>query len=194
MKFGFDEPTGIKLPGEISGNLRNLKTSSRDINFATASFGQGVAVTPIQLISAISAIANDGIRMRPYLNENEMPLAMENVISRETADQVKAMMISAVDKAEIAHIPNYRVAGKTGTAQVADLIKGGYSDSFIHTYVGFAPATDPKFTILIKVDKPQARLAGQTVVPAFRELAQFILNYYNIPPDVPAKSGQASVY
>ncbi|TSC88866.1 MAG: stage V sporulation protein D (sporulation-specific penicillin-binding protein) [Parcubacteria group bacterium Gr01-1014_3] len=185
LKFGLDEPTGIKLPGEISGNLRNLKTSSRDINFATASFGQGVAVTPIQLISAISAIANDGIRMRPYLNQDEMPLAMENVISAETAHQVTNMMISAVDKAEIAHIPNYRIAGKTGTAQVADLIKGGYGDNFIHTYVGFAPATDPKFTVLIKVDKPQARLAGATVVPAFRELAQFILNYYNIPPDVP---------
>ncbi len=183
LKFGFDEPTGIKLPGEISGNLRNLKTSSRDINFATASFGQGVAVTPIQLISAISAIANEGIRMRPYLNQDEMPLAMENVITPETAKQVADMMISAVDKAEIAHIPNYRVAGKTGTAQVPDLKNGGYSDSFIHTYVGFAPATDPKFTILIKVDKPQAKLAGATVVPAFRELAQFILNYYNIPPD-----------
>ncbi len=119
-----------------------------------------------------------------------MPLAMENVISPETARKVAEMMISAVDKAEIAHIPNYRVAGKTGTAQIADLKKGGYGDSFIHTYVGFAPVSDPKFTILIKVDKPQANLAGQTVVPAFRELAQFLLNYYNIPPDAPENSAQ----
>ena len=93
------------------------------------------------------------------------------------------MMVSAVKKAVVAHLPNYTVAGKTGTAQIPDPKRGGYSAEFIHTYVGFAPASNPRFIILLKLDKPEATLAGVTVVPAFRELAQFIVNYYNIPPD-----------
>ena len=94
------------------------------------------------------------------------------------------MMVSAVDKAKVAAIPHYRVAGKTGTAFIPDFEKGGYTENVINTYVGYAPATNPRFTILIKIDNPpDAPLAGQTVVPAFRELAEFLLNYYNIAPD-----------
>lgn len=184
IKFGFDELTGIELPGEIGGKLKNLKSSFRDINFATASFGQGISVTPIQLINAISAIANNGVLMRPSILEDHEPKSIRRVISEETAKQVTKMMVSAVDKAEIARILGYEVAGKTGTAQVPDFQRGGYSDEFIHSYVGFAPASDARFTILMKIDKPRGvYLAGLTVVPAFRELAQFILNYYNIPAD-----------
>ena len=184
LKFGFDGITGIELPGEISGKLRNLKSSFRDINFATAAFGQGVSVTPIQLINAISAIANGGTLMKPYILADESPEIIEEVISEETSKQVAEMMISAVDKAEIAKIPGYSIAGKTGTAQIPDFKKGGYSGEFIHSYVGFGPVSDPKFTILIKIDKPKGgTLAGATVVPAFKELAQFILNYYNIQAD-----------
>ena len=95
------------------------------------------------------------------------------------------MMVSAVKKAQIAQIPNYQLAGKTGTAQVPDFQNGGYTDQVINTYVGFGPAANPRFIILIKIDKPEgAPLAGLTVVPAFRELAHFIINYYNIPPDL----------
>lgn len=184
LKFGFGELTDLELPGEISGTLRNLKSSFRDINFATAAFGQGVSVTPIQLVSAISTIANGGVLMKPYILENSSPTEVRRAISEEAAEKVTKMMVSAVDKAEIARISGYQVAGKTGTAQVPDFKKGGYSGEYIHSYVGFAPATDPRFTILMKVDKPKgAPLAGTTVVPAFRELAQFILNYYNIPAD-----------
>lgn len=186
LKFGFDEATGIGLPGEVVGNLKNLKGGARDINFATASFGQGVSVTPIQLIAAFSAIANNGVMMQPYLVADDSPREISKVISEETAKQVTAIMTSAVNKAEVAKIPGYEVAGKTGTAQVPDFKRGGYSDDFIHTYVGFAPSSDARFTILIKVDKPRGvTLAGATVVPAFRELAQFVLNYYNIPADKP---------
>jgi cell division protein FtsI/penicillin-binding protein 2 len=183
IKFGFNEPTGIALPGEVKGNINNLK-NGRDIDFATASFGQGVAVTPIGLINAISAIANDGVLMKPIIMADEKPQVIKRVISWETAKTITQMMVSAVEKNRIAAISNYSVAGKTGTAFVPDFNKKGYTDEVINTYVGFAPAPSPKFVILIKLDKPQgAPLAGQTVVPAFRELTQFLLNYYNIAPD-----------
>ncbi len=189
LKFGFDDLTGIALPGELAGNLRNLKTATRDINFATAAFGQGVSVTPLELINAISAIANGGTLMKPYIIAGTPSEKLGEVISKDTADKVSAMMISAVDKAEIAKIDGYKIAGKTGTAQVADLKHGGYGNTFIHSYVGFGPVSDPKFIILMKVDNPKGvGLAGATVVPAFRELAQFIINYYNIPADRIGKS------
>lgn len=182
--FGFREKTGITLPGEVRGNLRNLKNNPQEINFATAAFGQGIAVTPLEMINAVSAIANGGALMRPYLLADAKPQLIARVIKPSTADAIAKMMIAAVVKGQIAMISNYQIAGKTGTAQIADLKNGGYTDEFIHTFVGFAPVSDPKFTILVKIDKPKVGpLAGMTVVPAFHDLAQFILNYYNIPPD-----------
>lgn len=183
-KFGFNQPTEITLPGEVAGNLKNVERHQADIDFAAASFGQGVAVTPLQVINAISTIANDGKLMRPLIIDGDPPQEMGRVISAEAAEKLKGMMISAVRKAVLAQIPKYTVAGKTGTAQVPDLKKGGYTDDVINGYVGFVPATNPSFTILFKLDRPAgAPLSGQTVVPAFRQLAQFVLNYYNIPPD-----------
>jgi len=182
--FGFDEKTGIELPNELPGTLNNLKSSFRDIDFATASFGQGVAATPLEVIAAMSAIANKGVLMKPRILEESDPEVVRRVVSANASRQVTEMMISAVRKAYIADIPNYEVAGKTGTALVPDFRYGGYTDEVINTYVGFAPASDARFTILIKLNKPAgAPLAGQTVVPAFKDMAQFILNYYNIPPD-----------
>jgi cell division protein FtsI/penicillin-binding protein 2 len=93
------------------------------------------------------------------------------------------MMESALEKAGVAAIPYYRIAGKTGTAQLPDFQKGGYSDFYIHSYIGILPAGKPRFAILFKLDKPSATLAGATVVPAFKELAQFMINYYNLPPE-----------
>lgn len=190
MKFGLGGKTGIDLPLEGAGNLINLENKeARDIDFATASFGQGVAVTPLELISAFSVIANNGNLMRPYLNVELKPKILRQVITPETSQKLKEMLVSAVEKAQVAAIANYRIAGKTGTAQVPDFEKSGYTSEAIHTYVGFAPAyadsaSVAAFTILIKLDKPRgAPLAGSTVVPAFKELAQFVLNYYNIPPD-----------
>ena len=183
-KFGFNQPTEITLPGEVAGNLKNVERHQADIDFAAASFGQGVAVTPLQVINAISTIANDGKLMRPLIIDGDPPQEMGRAISAEAAEKLKGMMISAVRKAVLAQIPKYTVAGKTGTAQVPDLKKGGYTDDVINGYVGFVPATNPSFTILFKLDRPAgAPLSGQTVVPAFRQLAQFVLNYYNIPPD-----------
>jgi len=184
VRFGFDEKTGISLPGEVKSSLKSLKNKPRDINFATAAFGQGIAVTPIGLTRAISAIANKGVLMKPYLLEDEQPTVMRRVMSAAAAAEVTKMMVSAVKKAAVGQIPNFEIAGKTGTAQIPDFKTGGYTNDLIHTFVGFAPASNPKFTILFKIDKPQVGpLAGFTVVPAFRELAEFIVNYYNIPPD-----------
>lgn len=122
--------------------------------------------------------------MQPYLNAESRPVLINRIIKPETSRDVIRMMTSAVIKNKIATINNFQVAGKTGTANIPDFERGGYSDELIHTYVGFAPASNPKFVILMKLDKPKVgELAGLTVVPGFRRLAEFILNYYNIPPD-----------
>jgi cell division protein FtsI/penicillin-binding protein 2 len=181
-RFGFDEITNIDLPGEVKSNISHLK-KGKDIDFATASFGQGVAITPIALINAVSALANGGVLMKPLLIADEKPEVIRRVISEDTAKKVGAMMVSAVHKNIIAEIPDYEVAGKTGTAYIPNFKTGGYTDEVIHSYAGFAPASNPRFTILMKLEKPRALLAGETVVPAFKELTQFILNYYNIAPD-----------
>ncbi len=184
VNFGLNDKTGIDLPGELSGNLRNLEKNAQDINFATASYGQGISLTPIELVNAFSAIANGGMLMRPYVTADKSPSIVRRVVSESAAKAVTGMMVSAVDKAGVAQIPRYSVAGKTGTAQVPDFKRGGYTDEVINSYAGYAPASNPKFAILIKLDKPKgAPLAGATVVPAFRELTEFMLNYYNIPPD-----------
>lgn len=183
-KFGFNEKTNVGLPGEVTNDIRRLNPKEKDIAFATASYGQGVAVTPLALINGISAIANRGTLMKPLVTADEEPVAVRQVISAHTAQQVAEMMISAIDKAGVAKIGGYTLAGKTGTAFIPDFEKGGYTDKVINTYVGFGPTRDPKFAILIKLDEPAgAPVAALTVVPAFRDLAQFILNYYNIPPD-----------
>lgn len=192
--FGFGEKTGIGLPGEVAGDLRRLSPKERDVVFATASYGQGVAVTPLGLIRAIAAIANGGNLVRPYVDAELEPQIVKRVISAETARQVAEMMVSAVDKAEVAKIKGYTLAGKTGTAFVPDFKLGGYTENVINTFVGFGPACvdssagrpacSPRFIILIKINEPKgAPLAALTVVPAFRNLAQFILNYYEIEPD-----------
>jgi len=184
VKMGLKEPTEIDLPGEVTGSLRPLEVDKREINFATASYGQGISVTPMRLITAVAAIANGGVLVRPFTNAESKPKAVRRVMSEETSRQVIGMMVSAVDKAQIARIPNYNVAGKTGTAFVPNFRTGGYTEQVINTYIGFAPAYDPQFIILIRLDKPAgAPLAGLTVVPTFRDLAEFVINYYGIPPD-----------
>ena len=184
-KFGFGEKTGIVLPGELAGSLKPLEARPfSDVQYATASFGKGISVTPLQMLQAISAIANKGTLMKPLIIEGDKPQTVRRVISEGAARAVTTMMVSAVEKAEIARIPGYRIAGKTGTAQVPDFVHGGYTLDVINTYVGFGPASNPQIIVLVKLDKPAgAPLAGQTIVPAFRELMQFALNYYNIPPD-----------
>ncbi len=193
INTGFGQRTGIDLPGEVSGDITNLY-SGRKINYLTASFGQGIAVTPIQLINAYSAIANGGKLMKPYIVEKIIKEGGEEVItkpeivsipfSEKTSNKLKSMLVGVVDNGfDKARIKGYDIAGKTGTAQIPDG-KGGYDEhEFIHNFLGFAPAYDPKFVILIKMDRPKGiQFAADSLSPTFREVAQFLINYYKIPP------------
>lgn len=193
INTGFGQRTGIDLPGEVNGDITNLY-SGRKINYLTASFGQGIAVTPIQLINAYSAIANGGKLMRPYVVENIIKEGGEEVVtkpeiisipfSEKTSDKLRTMLVGVVDNGfDKARIKGYDIAGKTGTAQIPDG-KGGYDENeFIHNFLGFAPAYDPKFVILIKMDRPHGiTFAADSLSSTFREVAQFLINYYKIPP------------
>lgn len=198
--FGFGEKTGIDLPGEVSGNISNLE-SNRDINYATASFGQGVAITPMHLISAIGAIANKGKLMKPYIidefkspdgkTKKTEPREVRQVVSPQSAEKVSSMMVDVVKNGfdKRASVEGYMIAGKTGTAQIADG-KGGYSDEFIHSFIGFAPASDPKFLVLIRLEKPKGnRFASNTLSAFFGEMMNYLLSYYEVPPDIRTESG-----
>lgn len=192
INTGFGQRTGIDLPGELSGDITNLY-SGRKINYLTASFGQGIAVTPIQLINGFSAIANGGRLMKPYVVEKIVRGGEETVtkseiigipFSEKTSKQLKTMLVSVVDNGfDKARIKGYDIAGKTGTAQIPDK-NGGYTENeFIHDFLGFAPASNPKFVILIKMDRPKGiTFAADSLSPTFREIAAFLLNYYKIPP------------
>ena len=193
-KFGFSEKTGIDLPGEVTGNILNLNTN-RDINYATASFGQGIAITPVQLIVAIGALANQGKIMKPFVVDEfklpdgktikTQPQEIRQVISSNTAAKIASIMTDVVKNGfdKRAGVEGYMVAGKTGTAQIPDG-KGGYSDEFIHSFVGFTPAFDARFAVLIKLEKPKGnRFASNTLSSFFGELMNYLVSYYEIPPD-----------
>lgn len=183
--YGLTEKTGIGLPGEVSGNLRNLvRKDVRAIDFATAAYGQGISMSPLTLISAYSAIANGGVLMKPIIIKGEEPHVVRRVIKEETAKTITDILASSVVKNRVASIPGYHVAGKTGTAFIADPSTGRYSEEMIHTFVGYAPATNPEFVILVKMERPaHGEAAGQTVVSTFKKLAEFLLQYYHAPPD-----------
>jgi len=188
-KFGFFEPTGIDLEGEIFSTNSNLK-KGYEVNFATASFGQGIEITPIQLFRAFSAISNGGKLIKPYLVEkNQSEISGEQIISQKTAAQLTAMLVSVVENGfgKSAKVPGYYIAGKTGTAQIPfsalKIDKSGYSEKTIQTFAGFAPAFNPRFLILVKLDNPSTKTAEYSAAPLFRELAKYIIDYYQIPPD-----------
>jgi len=195
-KFGFGEKTGIEMETEAQGDIRNLLTNKiKPIEAATASFGQGITTTPLQMISAYAAIANGGILMKPYVvdeivsadgvHQKTQPKQLGRVISERAALLVSSMLVKVVESGHSKHaaVEGYYVAGKTGTAQVADRKNGGYLEgNTIHTFIGFAPASDAKFVMLLKMDDPKdAVYAESTVVPLFKDIANFVLDYYQIP-------------
>ncbi len=185
-RFGIFEPTGVDLK-EIYSENRELK-NGREINFATASFGQGVEMTPLQILRAYTAIANKGKMAKPYLAQGQKQEFRE-VISEKTSSEITAMLVSVVENgyAKTAKIPGYHVAGKTGTAQVSyssmGVKKSGYSDKTVQTFIGFAPAFEPRFLILVKLDNPESKTAEYSALPIFHDLAKYIIDYYQIPPD-----------
>ncbi|PJE51018.1 MAG: hypothetical protein COV29_01960 [Candidatus Yanofskybacteria bacterium CG10_big_fil_rev_8_21_14_0_10_36_16] len=191
VAFGFGQKTGIDMPGEIIGNISNLYTG-RKINFMTASFGQGIAVTPIQLINAYSAMANGGKLMKPYIVEEIInsdgtrivtePEILGQPIKEKTSLAIKSMLTGAVDNGfDKARVSGYDVAGKTGTAQISE--DGEYGEDFIHSFVGFAPSYNPMFVVLLKIDRPKGEeFASNTLSPAFADIMKFLFNYYGVPP------------
>jgi len=193
--FGFDKLTGVEIAGEAKGDISNLK-EKKDINYATASFGQGISTTPLAMLNAISSLANGGNLMKPRIvsefisadgsSEKAEPQIIRQVVSEKTANLVSAMMVSVIENghAQKAKVSGYKFAGKTGTAQIPKKDGRGYeTDATIHTFIGFGPVPNPRFSILVKLDKPTSSpWAEGTVGPVFKELAQELVNYYNIPP------------
>jgi len=193
-KFGFGEKTNITLPAESPGNINALNFKG-EVYTATASYGQGIMTTLLQLASAYSTIANDGVLMQPQIvseiidpkgeTEEFKSQKVRRAISSKTANIIKAMLVSVVKngQAKKAGVSGYYVAGKTGTANIADP-KGGYSEFVNHTFAGFAPVNNPKFVIVIKLSKPRnVPFSSDSATPAFGELAEYLLKYYQIPPD-----------
>lgn len=192
--FGFNKKTGIELTGETTGSMLKLK-DWRDINRATQSFGQGISSTPLQLLSAIAAIANNGKLTKPYIvdkmikyNGEEIkitPKEVKEVISTEAAAKLKGMMVSVVERGhgKRAGVEGYSVAGKTGTAQVPNPQGGYYEDQHVGSFAGFFPAENPQFAMLVKLDNPKnVEWAESSAAPTFGEMAKYLLTYYEIPP------------
>jgi cell division protein FtsI (penicillin-binding protein 3) len=193
--FGIDHRTGVDLAGEVVGELRvpgGWQWHESDL--ATNAFGQGLAVTPLQMISAVAAIANEGVLMQPYVVaekiypdgrvEQAQPAPIGYAISAETAHTVAEMMAQTVEQGiQRAQVPNYRIAGKTGTAQMWTPL--GYDEQkTIASFVGFAPVDDPQVIVLVRLDKPTSSEWGaQTAAPTFSRLAKRLFILLQIPPD-----------
>ncbi len=204
-KLGFGTETGIDLPNEIHGDIHNLN-SPRDVEYDTASFGQGIATTPIETIRALSSIANGGKIVTPHLAtgirlESGVTKKLSwgepvQVFSPQAVDEVTQMLVKVVDTKlgnGTVKIPSMSVAAKTGTAQVAGpdgkYLGGGV---YFHSFFGYFPASDPKFAILLYTYKPQnVEYASETLTSPFMNLTHFLINYYDLPPDRAGVSGSA---
>ena len=198
-RYKIGEETGIDLPGEVQGLIGNL-ASKRDVEYATASFGQGIAITPINMVQSLSILANGGYVTTPHVvdeiryTNGEIrtitPNPPEQVLKRETSEEISRMLVHVVDHALLngkAKVPEYSIAAKTGTAQVArprELGGGYYEDRYLHTFFGYFPAYDPKFLVFFYTYYPKnAEYASHTLTYPFIRTAKFLLNYYNVPPD-----------
>ena len=195
--YGLGEETGIDLPAEAHGLLDNL-TSPRDIEYATASFGQGIAVTPIAMVRALAALGNGGRLVTPHLvtrirYEGGLSKTISyrdeaQVISPEASEEISRMLVEVVDTAlagGAAKLPGYSIAAKTGTAQIANERGGGYDEErYLHSFFGYFPAYAPRFLVFFYTLEPQgASYASQTLTKPFMDTVQFLINYYDVPPD-----------
>ena len=200
-KFGFGRSTGIDVPGEVPGLLRKAETWSA-IDLATHAFGQGISATPMQMVMAYAAIANGGFLMRPYITQRvvspqgevvleNQPHVVRRVVSEKTAKQLASMLSQVTTEGgtgAMANIEGFEVAGKTGTAQKADPVHGGYSKKRVGSFVGFVPANNPRLVALVLIDEPEGSVYGGVVAaPVFRNIAQGALRRMMVAPQKPKR-------
>jgi len=193
-RFGFEHRTGVDMEGEVSGTMRRQGDPEwHESDLGTNAFGQGLAVTPLQMVVAVSAVANRGFLVRPYVVEQLIKgdqaamakqLTVRQVIREKTARMLTEMMVEVVDRgATLAQVEGYRIAGKTGTAQTP--VVGGYDPNLtIASFIGFAPADDPQFVALVRLDRPTTAPWGSaTAAPTFANVARILFTQLSIPPD-----------
>ena len=197
--FGFGQKTGIDQPNEATGIIGNLKTG-RDIEIATAAYGQGIAMSPVEMVRGLSILANGGYLITPHLvKEIDMSDGTTKVIDikktgpilkKQSVDDVTGMLIKVVDEMigkahPDIYFTNYSVAAKTGTAQVADHKNGGYyPDKYLHSFFGYFPAYNPKYLVFLYQVYPKgAQYASDTLTEPFSQITKFLIDYYNVSPD-----------
>jgi cell division protein FtsI/penicillin-binding protein 2 len=193
-RFGFGHLTEIDLSSEGPGTLKTPREANwYESDLGTNSFGQGIAVTPVQIAIAVSAIANEGLLMKPYVlqrlveGEREVevqPTVVRRAVSSETARTLTNMLVEAQERANSeALLPGYRVAGKTGTAEIP--VPGGYHPTLtLASFVGYLPADDPQVLVLVIIDRPtSSRWGNTTASPTFRRIAEQLVVLLDIPPD-----------
>ncbi|MDR3558162.1 MAG: penicillin-binding protein 2 [Candidatus Pacebacteria bacterium] len=199
LSYGLGSTTGIDQPSEQAGLVRNIE-GGRDVNYATAAFGQGIAITPIETVRALSSIANGGYLVTPHLaseidydiggKKTIDPPPGTRVFSTTTSATVTNMLINVVDqvmapaRADMSK-PGYSIAAKTGTAQIADPVNGGYyPDRYLHSFFGYFPAHNPRFLVfLYQVYPKNVEYASETLTDPFAQIASYLISYYDIPPD-----------
>ena len=197
LSFGIKEKTGIALPNETRGLVSNLN-SPRELEYANAAFGQGIALTPVELIRALASLANGGVLVTPHLankikyddgTEEELIYPTKQTrISKKTSEEITSMLVTVMDKSlkgGLAKMEHHSIAVKTGTAQVANSEQGGYyEDRHTHSFFGYLPAYDPKFIVFLYAVNPKGvPYASQTWADPFLDIAKFLVNYYELPPD-----------
>lgn len=193
-RFGFGRLTEIDLDNEGPGTLKTPKDADwHESDLGTNSFGQGIAVTPIQIAVAVAAIANDGLLMKPYVVERIVgsernievkPTVVRRAVSEQTATTLTGMLVSALEQANSeALLPGYKVGGKTGTAEIP--VPGGYHPTLtLASFAGYLPADDPQVLVLVIIDRPTtSRWGSRTAAPTFRRIAEQLVVLLDIPPD-----------
>jgi cell division protein FtsI (penicillin-binding protein 3) len=207
LAFGFGERTELGLPGEVRGQVPFPRS---DIALATQAFGQGMTATALQVTAAMGAIANGGVLVRPAIVKRTVdpatgevldearPETVRRAVSADAAATVARWLVGVVEDpkgtGKRARLDGWRVAGKTGTAQKADAISGGYSaDRHFSSFVGFAPADAPRIVIGVFVDEPKGEIyGGEVAAPAFREVAEYAMKMLGVPPTAPTAGAVAS--
>jgi cell division protein FtsI/penicillin-binding protein 2 len=181
-KFGFTQKLGIDFPGETAGQLPEKWNG---VTIYQVPMGQGIAVSPLQLASAYSAIANDGVLVQPHLVKDASQPWTRQVVSSTVAAQLRAMLQVTVEEGtgKNARLKGYQVAGKTGTAQKPNEKSAGYSNEVIASFIGMVPADSPRLVILVMIDEPQTeRLGAKVAAPVFARIADFAVKRLGIPP------------